>query len=139
MADPISIILSLAADKFFNALISKFTGKAADDVWDKLHGSSVKQAFKQSLGLAIQRYANTGTRLSLAVPLLQRDGVLTNDLAAEELSQLLRFERKPNAQLIGDLWRASLNDVPPWRDMAYETELLLKYLEDELRASDVFY
>ena len=139
MADPISIFLSLAADKFFNALISKITGKAADDIWDKLHGSSVKQAFKQSLGLAIQRYANTGTRLSLAVPLLQHDGVLTNDLVAEELSQLLRFERKPNAQLIGDLWGASLNDIPPWRDMAYETELLLKYLEDELRASDVFY
>src|SRR5207249_582067 len=87
---------------------------------------------------AIQRYATSPLRLDLARPLLEKDGFLTLPTVAQELTQLVRFELEPNAELIGRQWRAVIDDPPPWCDFTYESRRLLEYLQVELRGTEVF-
>ncbi len=126
-------ILTFAAEAFFAALIEN----VADDVYEKLKGNPARNAFKEALGTAIQRYA-TGPRLALASPLLEEHGVLTQREVAAELAQIVRFEREPNTKLIGDRWKQALENPPQWRDFAEEANRLLGYLQSELRDTDVF-
>lgn len=133
MVEPISMILAVAAEKVLSALADK----AIKKTWSKLQGDTAQRAFKQALGAAIQCYAG-GERLALARPLLEKDGVLTDPNVAQELAQIIRFEREPNAELIGERWKAALADPPRERNFTREAELLLGYLENELRGTSVF-
>lgn len=128
------LILGKIADAFLGAL----AGKITNEVWSKLQRDPVKIALKQALGAAIQRYATSPLRLDLARPLLEKDGFLTKPTVAQELTQLVRFEREPNAELIGQQWKAALDNPPPWCDFTYETKRLLEYLQIELRSTEVF-
>lgn len=135
MVEPIStIVLSIITESFFSTLIDKST----EELWSKLKGDPTRNAFKQAVGVAIQRYATSGSRLDLARPLLQKDSPLKEPDIALELSQLVRFEREPNAKLIGERWKATLENPPTWRDFKVEAELFLNYLKTELQSSDAF-
>ncbi len=126
-------------EKIGEAFLGALAGKVTDEIWTKLKGDPAKKALKQALGVAIQHYATSGElRLDLARPLLEKDGFLTLPAVAQELTQLVRFEREPNAELIGRQWKASMDDPPPWADFTYEAKRLLGYLEVELRSTEVF-
>ena len=63
---------------------------------------------------------------------------MTLPAVAQELTQLVHFEREPNAELIGQQWKASMDEPPPWCDFTSEARRLLEYLQIELRNTDVF-
>ena len=128
------VVLEKIGEAFLGALV----GKVSDEVLTKLKGDPAKTALKLALGAAIQRYATSQLRLSLARPLLEKDGFLTLPAVAHELTQLVRFEREPNAELIGQKWKASMDDPPPWCDFTTEARRLLEYLQVELRNTEVF-
>jgi hypothetical protein len=104
----------------------------------KLKRDPVKIALKRALGAAIQRYATSQLRLDLAHPLLEKKGFLTFPAVAEEVMQLVRFEREPDAELIGQQWKAALVNPPSSFNFTYEAKCFLRYLEIELRSTDVF-
>ncbi len=128
-----SAVLGIAAE----ACLSKLTENVTGELYQKLKGDPVKKAYKHALGTAVRRYA-TGERLPLARPLLDRKGILADSVVAAELAQLLRWEREPNTELIGQKWQAALNRPPTARNFSEEARLLVSYLEQELRSSDVF-
>jgi len=134
MIELLAAILGKIADAFLVGLAEK----VPDEIWPKIHGDPTKKAIKQALGAAIQRYATSDLRLDLARPLLQKDGFLTLPVVARELTQLLLFDREPNAELIGQQWKASMDDPPPWCDFTAEAKRLLEYLRIELRNTEVF-
>jgi hypothetical protein len=140
VTDPITAttVLGLIAGKVLDALASKSMEKATDAAFAKLQGDKVRNAFKLALGEAIQRYATVGTRFAIAEPLLQKDGPLTEQSLAEELAQVLRFDREPNYELIGGRWKAAVTEPPKWRDFSQEAKTLVNHLRDELKASEVF-
>lgn len=117
-----------------NALAEKLTG----EIFEKLKKSSVQEAFQQAIGTAIHRYAVSGSRLDLAKPLLRENSPLVEPSVAVELSHIIRFERRPNAELIGQRWRASIDNPPQWRNFTLEAEMLIQYIETELRNNEVF-
>jgi hypothetical protein len=131
-------LLSYIAGKLIDTIIGKGAGKLTDETWEKLKGDKPQKAFKEALGKAIQRYATSGTRFSIAQPLLDRDGPLTDPIVSDELAQVLHFDREPNYQKIGNRWRAAVESPPQWRDFTHEAELLVKYFREELMASEVF-
>jgi len=139
MIDPFTAaaVLAVIADKLLDAVIGLGAEKVADAAGAKLKGDKVKIAFKQALGEAIQRYATSGSRSTLAKPLLDKKGPLAEKTVADELAQLLRFERAPDYRLIGDHWKAALENPPQWRDFTSEAKLLAGFLEEELKASEV--
>lgn len=139
MVDPIFFILGMVAGKFFSALTSKLAGKVSDELLSKLKGDPARNAFKQALGKAIHSYATTDKRLILARPLLEKNGPLTEDSVVEEITQIVRFRREPNAKLIGDRWRAAIDNPPRWCDFTKEAELLVEHLKDKLHDTEVFY
>ncbi|MEM8831667.1 MAG: hypothetical protein AAGE96_20255 [Cyanobacteria bacterium P01_G01_bin.19] len=129
----VATILTKSAEAFLEALI----GTVTEDLYDRLRSDPAKNAYKQALGAAIQRYS-TGERLFLARALTRNNGMLSDKEVATEFSQLIRFEREPNAELIGKRWKDALETPPPWRNFTEEAQLLLGYLKDELRATDIF-
>ncbi|MCB8951920.1 MAG: ATP-binding protein [Ardenticatenales bacterium] len=128
------VVLTTVADAFLGAI----AGKVTDNTYLKLKGEPSRKAFKQAIGKAIHSYATTGTRLELAQPLLDATGFLTEPSVAQEVTQIINFDREPNIELIGSRWEASINNPPQWRNFTNEADLLLKYLEAELRSTDVF-
>lgn len=128
-----AVILSFVAEAFFTALIENVAG----DVYEKLKGDPARNAFKQALGSAIQRYA-TGARLALAAPLLEEKGFLTQTDVISELTHIVRFDREPDAKLIGEKWKQALESPPQWNLFTGEAERFISYLENELRDTEVF-
>ncbi|NVM23034.1 MAG: hypothetical protein HWN68_14785 [Desulfobacterales bacterium] len=133
MVEPISIVLSFVAEKVFSFL----AGKVTDKIWSKIQGDPAQKAFKQALGHAIQRYA-VGERLATARPLLDKRGLLAAPDVAAELAQVISFEREPNAELIGERWKAAFLDPPKGWNFTEEASVFLGYLINELRGTDVF-
>jgi NACHT N-terminal Helical domain 2 len=131
-------LLAIVLEKIGEAFLGALAGKVTDEVWTRLKGDPAKSALKQALGAAIQRYATSQLRLDLARMLLEQDGFLTLPAVANEVTQLVRFEREPDAELIGRQWKASMDDPPPWCDFTYEAKRLLEYLQVELRSTPVF-
>ena len=134
MIEELAVVLGKIGEAFLGAL----AGKITDEVWIKLQGDPVKNTIKRALGAAVQRYTTSGLRLDLAQPFLQEDGLLTYPDVAEELTQLVRFEREPNAELIGRRWKASMDYPPPWCNFTSEANRLLEYLRIELRSTEIF-
>lgn len=134
----IATFLGIIAGKVFDELAGKGLNMAANTAIARLQGDKVKAAFKLALGEAVQRYATSGTRFAIAEPLLRADGPLANDTVANELAQVLRFDREPNYQLIGDRWKAEIVEPPAWRDFTFEAQTLIRYIKEELQASEVF-
>ena len=138
MLETIAIsVLTTVGKKAFDSLASKATGQVSDALLSKLKGDPTKKAFKRALGEAVQRYA-TGERLYLAAPLVSDPTFLSDSDVAKELSCLIGFEREPNAQLIAERWRIAIPDAPTIVDFTKEAQLLLSYLEQSLRITDVF-
>lgn len=129
----IPLILTKAADAFIGSLISDKT----KEFLVKLKADPVKVAHKQALGKALQRYA-VGDRLDLARPLMTNKSILATPEIAMEIGQIVRFEREPNFELIGQRWRDQLNDPPAWRNFTVEAKVLISYFEAELKETDVF-
>jgi hypothetical protein len=119
-------------------VVGKLAEKLTDEAVGKLRSEPAKQALRQALGAAIQRYATAGARLDLAAPLLRPDGPLTQPAVAEELAQIVRPGHEPNLALIGDRWRAAVDQPPAWRDFTEEARLFVGYLQAEVRNTDVF-
>lgn len=134
----IAELLAIVLEKTGESLLDPLTGKVSGEVWSKLKDASVKTALRHALGAAIQRYATSQQRLDLARPLLEMDGFLTFPIVGNELAQLVRFEREPNAELIGQLWKASLDNPPAWCDFTTEAKRLLEYFQVELRSTETF-
>lgn len=130
----IAILLTAAAEKFVDTLAQNFAG----DLYQRIKGNPTKQAYKRALGAAIDRYA-TGERLPLARPLFDKKAnFLTDKEVVTELTQLLRFEREPNLELIGEKWKAALSYPPRFRNFTEDARLLVDFMEKELRSSEVF-
>lgn len=140
MSDPITAatVLGIIAGSIIEALVGKVSEPVIQAGLSKLKGDKAKSAFKIALGEAIQRYATSGTRFSLVRPLLDPKGPLCDRSVVEELAYVLHFDREPNYKLIGDRWKASVQDPPSWRDFNDEAKILVKYLREELQASEVF-
>lgn len=135
MSEPVTTaVLTMVAKAFFGSL----AGKVTSSLWPKLEGDRVQEAFKHALGAAIHQYGSKGSRLNLTKPLLQEDGPLTKPVVADELAKLVLFGQEPNAELIGNRWKAALIDPPQWRDFTFEANLLLDHLRSELRTTEVF-
>jgi predicted transcriptional regulator len=141
--DPLSAILLTVAQAFITVLIDK----SADIALAKLKRAPepARQAVALALGAAIQKYVGpeygtTSFRSGLARPLLEKDGFLTEHTVADELTQIVRFQREPNYELLGQRWKAALavEDVLTLRDFTQEAKLLLGYFESELRDTEIF-
>ena len=133
----VSAVLTTVAKKVAESLAKKASDSAGDTLLSKLKGDPTKKAFKAALAKAVQRYA-TGERLLLAEPLLSKDGILSHEEVVEELACLLHFEHKPDADLVGICWKAALGEAAGGVDFKKEAELLLAYLEQALRDTDLF-
>jgi len=139
MADPVSVaVIQLIAEKIIDALVGKVVDESISAGHRKLKEDSPKQVFKQALGEAIHRYSTYGSRMSIAEPLLSNKSPLSQQDVAKELAQVLKFDRPPNYQLIGDRWEAAIENPPQWRDFIFEAELLTRFLVEELQATEVF-
>lgn len=142
MADPtlISVALGIVATKTLETL----AGKVSEEVWKKLQGDAAQKAFAQALGVAINRYASSGTglaaisRLKLAEPLSGVDSPLKQEAVAAELAHIFKFDSRLNAALVGQRWKESLPAEPDWIDFTEQSEVLLKNLEIALRDTDVY-
>jgi hypothetical protein len=130
-------VLTVVGKKVFDSITSKATGQVSDALLSRLKGDPAKKAFKLALGEAVQRYA-TGERLVLAAPLLADPGVLGDSDVAKELSCLIGFEREPNIQVIAGHWKDAVPNAPSTVNFNNEAKLLLAYLEQSLRGTDVF-
>jgi hypothetical protein len=130
-------VLKAVGEKVLDSATGKATGQASDALLSKLRGDPTKKAFKQALGEAVRRYAR-GKPLYLAAPLLEDPGILAQTDVAKELSCLIGFERHPNAILIGGRWKNVIPDAPITVDFTKEAQLLLSYLGQSLRETDVF-
>lgn len=126
-------LLSSAAQAFLDAV----AGTISDDLARRLKADPAVVAYKVALATAIQRYS-TPERLTLARALTGERSILMSREVAGELSQILRFDREPNYDLIGRSWMDELDDPPRWRDFSDEARLLTHYLRQELQASDVY-
>ena len=111
------MILNKVVEAFLEALVNHTN----DATIPKLKSDSARNSLKQAFGISIQRYASGHLRLGLTRPLLAEDGFLTLPIVAEELTQLLRFERNPDAEIIGRQWKAALENPPIWCDFTYST------------------
>jgi hypothetical protein len=131
-------ILVVVLEKIGEAFLGALAGKVTDEVWTRLKGDPAKTALKHAFGAAIQRYATSQLRLDLARPLIEKESFLSLPAVANEVTQLIRFEREPNAELIGRQWKASMDDPPPWCDFTSEAKRLLEYLQVELRGTEIF-
>lgn len=128
------LVLGEVAKAFLGAL----AGKITDEVWSKLKGDPAHHVLKQALGAAIQEYAGKNLRLDLIRPLLQQKSLLAEPDVAQELTQIVRFQREPNYDLIGQRWKAYLDDPPQYWDFTFEAKLLVEYLRTELRSTEAF-
>jgi hypothetical protein len=131
-------LLVVVLGKIGEAFLTALAEKVDNEIWAILQRDPARNTLKQALGTAIRRYASSGLRLDLARPLLEKDGFLTLPAVAAELSQLVRFEREPNAALIGQKWKAAMDNPPSWCDFTAEAKRLLEYLQVELRSTVVF-
>lgn len=128
-----SLILGAAAE----VILEKLIGDGADNLRAKLTGDTTKKAMQQAIGVALQRYA-TGTRLTLARPFMQENGLLTDPVVSMEFAAVLSFDREPNTDVLAEKWRAALENPPQWRNFSYEAETVLDYFENELKNTEVF-
>ena len=134
----VASLLGAISAKVFDAIVGRGVSMLTERALRQIQSDPAKIAFQQALGNALERYAGTGNRASLVQPLLQPDSPLVQESVAEELARLLTFSGSPDIRLIADRWQASLQGLPQWRDMSYEVQLLLQYLEEELHTSEVF-
>jgi hypothetical protein len=132
-----NMITSLVIGAAAEIILEKLIGASADALVAKLKGDPTKKAMQQAVGVAIKRYA-IGTRLTLARPFLQKNGLLTDPEVAAEFASVLSFDRQPNTKLIGNKWQAALDESPQWRDLSQEAEIILGYFENELKNTEVF-
>jgi hypothetical protein len=140
MTDPLTVasILGFFAKKVMDSLIAKGTGELSTAIWAQFQEDELEKAFKEAVGNAVQRYMTSGTRFSISRPLLEQDGLFAKQVVADELAHLLQFDREPNYELVGSVWKSAVEDPPQWRNFTLEAELLIKYLREELMSSDVF-
>lgn len=131
------MIASLVLDVAAKTILAKLIGVSIDTIVDKLKGDPTEKAMQGAIGTALQRYA-IGPRLMLARPFIEKEGLLTDPEVSEEFAAVLRFDRQPNTQLIGEKWQSALEEPPKWRDFAREAEILLEYFENELKNTEVF-
>lgn len=124
--------------KFADAFIASLSEKLVGEIWTKLQGDPAKNAIKQALGSAIQEYAKQNLRLDLARPLLQQDGLLTEPDVVREITQIIHFQREPNYNLIGQRWKAFMDNSPGWCSFTDEAKRLVEYFRVELQGTDVF-
>jgi AAA ATPase domain len=103
----------------------------------KLRGDPAKNAFKKALGTAVQQYT-TGERLALADWLLREDGLLADPIVTAELAQIIKFDREPDPNLLGERWKLNFADLLPGRDYAKEANLFLSYFKEALLETEVF-
>lgn len=92
-------LLSSAAQAFLDAV----AGTISDDLARRLKADPAVVAYKVALAAALQRYS-TPERLTLARALTGERSILMSREVAGELSQILRFDREPNYDLIGRTW-----------------------------------
>ena len=140
MTDPITAItvLGIIVGKIADSLIGESVDRTIDAGVQKLRGDVAQKTFKQSLGQAIHRYTTSGNRYSLGESLIGEKSPLVQEDVAREIGQVLKFDRDPNYQLVGDRWKASVQDPPSWRDFTLESQLLIKFLKEELQATEAF-
>jgi hypothetical protein len=131
----ISIVLSSAA----KTLVSKLVGKITNDLYDKIKGDPAQKAIKKAIGAAIERYANRNhIGLVLAQPLMKKKGLLTHPDVAAELAEIVRFQREPDFQLIGQRWKEAVDHPQQGYNFYEEAKILVEYVEKELRGTEVF-
>jgi hypothetical protein len=134
--DPIS---SFVFAEIAKALIAELVKRTIDATQTKLKRDETQTALQIAITAAVQQYAASASyRLVLSRPLLERDSPLTVPPVIEEISQIVRFEREPNYELVGRYWRAAIADPPSWRDFSEEAKFLLALLHTELKDSATF-
>jgi len=133
-------ILTLVLNSVADAFIARLVESTMDTVKEKLRKDPAKLAFRKALGAAIQRYATSQKMRStyLVAPLLEKGSFLELPAVTEELTHILRFDREPDAQLIGRKWRDAFDSPPAWCDFTHEAQTLITILAQELRTTDVF-
>ncbi len=140
----IMMIVETILSKVYDAWLGELVGKVSDQVWNKLSGNPTKKAFKLALGTAIEQYKqyidslDKPGSLALMKPLLQKKNFLSRTVVARELTQLVHFNRSPNASLIGRCWKEAMDQPPSWCDFENEAKRFLEYFQIALKDTDVF-
>jgi len=138
MPEPLTIIaLSYVGKLILNRVVGELVGSGASGVVARLKGDPAEKAFETALAAAVERYA-TRERLALAAPLLERDGVLSDEGVADEIAQVLLFAREPDPFVIAARWRESLGAFDSEVQLEQEAERLVALIAEELRRTDVF-
>jgi len=133
----ISALLAAATQKILDSVAARASAHASDALLSRLKGDQTKKAFARALGQAVQRYTESG-RIHLAGPLVQKHGLLADHEVAEELSRTIDSPEGPNVARIGERWQRALPRASEKVDFVSEAALLVSYLDQALRANDVF-
>lgn len=131
-------LLLPALDYIGGKLLDSLAGSVSDDLLAKLKGDPARKAFKKALGTAINRFGELSEPPALVAALVRKRGFLREDDVVAELGHIIRFDRPPDAGLIGERWKAALPTPPPETDFTAAASTLLALLTEELRATDVF-
>ena len=116
------------------------TESAVTELATKLASKPARVAYRTALTTAIFRLANsgaTGERRALVEVLWRKDGPLQHPTVVEELAATISPTREINTTAIADIWRAAFKE-PIWRSLKPDAELLVQYLREELRNTEVF-
>ena len=130
-------IVSLIADSIIGSLTDNIID-ASGIVGNAFDKEKIKREFQVALVAAINRYATSGNRVSIAEPLLKKNSPLKNPEVIKEMSKILKFDREPDYSLIGYKWKELVDDPPKWRDFTVEAKLLVDFFKQELQASEIF-
>ena len=112
-------------------LLVHFVGQALDGIEQRARKDPIRKALEIAVGRAIKQYATSSGNAGLAVPLLQRRGFLSQPEVAAQFAEALRRGGAPDAELIGQRWKAALKQPLPERDLTAEARVLLGYFREE--------
>lgn len=129
-------VIELLAD----GIISALSSKVVDKVEQRLRSEPARVALQQAIASAVRRYATSDFRTDIVAPLLDPQGVFSDQQVIAEVAKFFTFNEPPDAEIIAAAWRRHL-EAPAswqWRDFAQESQALLSLIVDELRNSAMF-
>jgi len=129
-------VIELLAD----GIISALSSKVVDKVEQRLRSEPARVALQQAIASAVRRYATSDFRTDIVAPLLDPQGVFSDQQVIAEVAKLFTFNELPDAEIIAAAWRQRLQAPTSWqwRDFAKESQALLSLIVDELRNSALF-
>jgi hypothetical protein len=128
----------IALGAIVSAIATVLTDKTTGGILSKLQSQPAKKDFEKALKGAIQHYTSTDLRSKLAQPLIKRKSLLIKAEVADELVQVIRFERQPNFEIIAQHWKEAMENPPQDVNFLVEVQTFVEYLKVELSLTTFF-